>query len=456
MARIKKDINFALNEKLEQALVPVGEQPYEVPENWVWTRGIGLFLPMETKRPTGESFLYIDIDSIDNKTQKVIAPKEIDTKIAPSRASRALKKGDTVFSMVRPYLKNIAYIDISLAECIASTGFYVCHPSAIVNDRYLFLLMTSGYVVDGLNSFMKGDNSPSIRKENIERFAYPIPPFVEQQRIVERVESLFAKLDAAKELVQSVLDSFETSKAAILHKAFTGELTAKWREEHGVGMEDWTTKCIGEIGEVKGGKRLPKGVSLINENTGCPYIKAGDLKGGTVNTSRIQYITAEMHKKLQRYTVTKGDIYITIVGACIGDVGVVPDSVNGANLTENAARITDLRCDSSYLGMCMASSIVQFQIKERIASATLGKLSLQNIKAITVPITSLKEQKEIVRILDSLFEKEQQAREFTDILEQIDLMKKAILGQAFRGELGTNDPTEESAVELLKEVLSKM
>jgi len=71
---------------------------------------------------------------------------------------------------------------------------------------------------------------------------FPLPPLAEQQRIVDCIESLFEKLDQAKGLIQEALDSFESRKAAILHKAFTGELTKKWREENGVGMDSWGEK----------------------------------------------------------------------------------------------------------------------------------------------------------------------------------------------------------------------
>ena len=97
----------------------------------------------------------------------------------------------------------------------------------------------------------------------------------------------------------------------------------------------------------------------------------------------------------------------------------------------------------------MSTNIIQTQIKDKVASATLGKLSLQNIKSLLIPLPTLPEQQEIVRVLDSLLEKEQRARELCDIIGKIDLMKKAILARAFRGELGTNDPSEESAVGLL-------
>lgn len=113
--------------------------------------------------------------------------------------------------------------------------------------------MVSSYVVDGLNKYMKGDNSPSIRKDDIENYPFPLPPLSEQQRIVERIEELFAKLDEAKERLQEAADSFAVRKAAILHKAFTGELTKQWRRKNGVSDESWEEKKLGEVGSWLGG-----------------------------------------------------------------------------------------------------------------------------------------------------------------------------------------------------------
>lgn len=452
----KKKTALTIEERLQQALVPAEEQPYEVPENWVWVYGKNILMPMESKKPDGEDFYYIDIDAIDNKNQVVTEAKKIKTAQAPSRASRKLHTGDTVFSLVRPYLKNIAYIDEQLSECIASTGFFVCTPNATLNDKYLYNLMVSSYVVDGLNKYMKGDNSPSIRKDDIENYPFPLPPLSEQQRIVERIDELFAKLDEAKERLQEVADSFAVRKAAILHKAFTGELTKQWRRENGVSDESWEEKTIGDVAQVKGGKRIPKGMSLCFENTGHPYIKAGNLKNGTVIDESMMYVSDEVLKYIKNYTVSAGDVYITNVGACIGDCGIIPEKYDGANLTENAVKLTDISCNNKFLHLFLASEQTQSSIKESIASATLGKLSIANIKKIIVLLPSLPEQHEIVRLIDELLARERSAQQAAEqALASIDLMKKSILARAFRGELGTNKASEASALELLKQVLAE-
>ena len=173
---------------------------WKLPQSWCWAKGRQIFLPMKSTKPHNDDFLYIDIDSIDNKRQIINKIKSIKTANAPSRASRYTQKGDVVFSMVRPYLRNIA--KVSVDGCIASTGFYVCSPIEDLNSEYCYYLMISDYVVTGLNQFMKGDNSPSINKSHIDEWLFPLPPFPEQQRIVQKIEKLFSLLDHIKKSLE--------------------------------------------------------------------------------------------------------------------------------------------------------------------------------------------------------------------------------------------------------------
>ena len=168
----------------------------KLPEGWCLVTGTTLFKQMKSAKPKGELFKYIDIDSIDNKSNIVSSIKEIPTVEAPSRASRYTEKGDVVFSMVRPYLRNIARITEN--DCIASTGFYICSPYNYMLSKFCYYLMLSDYVVDGLNYFMKGDNSPSITKREVDNWLYPLPPMNEQYRIVAKIEEIFTLVDNIK------------------------------------------------------------------------------------------------------------------------------------------------------------------------------------------------------------------------------------------------------------------
>ena len=169
------------------------EIPFDLPASWNWTRGKIVFMPMESTKPTSD-FIYIDVDAVNNKLNIIDNAKQMSIDNAPSRATRKLHQNDILFSMVRPYLRNIALVDDTYKSAIASTGFYVITPGIVYFPKFLFYLMLSNYVVDGLNTFMKGDNSPSINNSHIENYLYPLPPFKEQQRIVAQIEKLFEQL----------------------------------------------------------------------------------------------------------------------------------------------------------------------------------------------------------------------------------------------------------------------
>ena len=148
-------------EQVGKSVADISEQiPFDIPETWSWSRGKSIFFPMESEKPKND-FVYIDVDAVNNKKYIIDNPKHITTENAPSRASRKLHENDVLFSMVRPYLKNIALVTDEYKNAIASTGFYVITPCIGIYPQYLYWMMLSSYVVDGLNMFMKGDNSPS-------------------------------------------------------------------------------------------------------------------------------------------------------------------------------------------------------------------------------------------------------------------------------------------------------
>ena len=188
-----------LLKRINPDFIPCDNGHYtQLPSNWTWAKGKHIFSPMKSVKPKNDEFQYIDIDSIDNKQQIISGIKMIKTANAPSRASRYTQKNDVIFSMVRPYLRNIAKVVVD--NCIASTGFYVCSAiPQILNSDYCYYLMVSDYVVNGLNQFMKGDNSPSINKGHIDEWLFPLPPLTEQKRIVCAIRNLFAQLDVIME-----------------------------------------------------------------------------------------------------------------------------------------------------------------------------------------------------------------------------------------------------------------
>jgi len=184
-------------EKIGANVVNIDDEiPFELPNNWAWCRGYSCFEGMESTRPQGDYFDYIDIDAIDNQLHKIKEVKHLLVSDAPSRASRSVKDGSVLFSLVRPYLENIAMVDREHSHCIASTGFYVCNSNGALLPEFMFFMMISGYVVEGLNQYMKGDNSPSISKDNIEGWLYPVPPIREQMAICHKLHMMLTVIES--------------------------------------------------------------------------------------------------------------------------------------------------------------------------------------------------------------------------------------------------------------------
>lgn len=451
----KKKTALTIEERLQQALVPAEEQPYEVPENWVWVHGKNIFMPMESRKPDGEDFYYIDIDAIDNKNQVVTEAKKIKTAQSPSRASRKLHTGDTVFSLVRPYLKNIAYIDVQLSDCIASTGFFVCTPNAALNDKYLYRLMVSSYVVDGLNKHMKGDNSPSIRKDDIENYPFPLPPLSEQQRIVERIEELFAKLDEAKERLQEVADSFAVRKAAILHKAFTGELTKQWRLENGVSDESWEEKKLGEVGSWLGGGTPSTSREEYWENGNILWITPKDMKSAVIEDTLMKVNEIGVKNSSANY-IEKPALLVVMRSGILRRTFPVAMVKKPFTVNQDLKAIIPDKDDLEFLYWMLLSNEQRILDTCMKNGTTVESINSNALKDLTFKCPTLSEQHEIVRLIDDLLARERAAQQAAEqALASIDLMKKSILARAFRGELGTNKASEASALELLRQVLAE-
>ena len=473
---------MTLEEKLEEAIIT--DAPYKVPDNWTWTNLSKLLSTLETgKRPKGGvSGIENGIPSLGGEHLNYNGGFNFDKlKFVPNEFADTLKKGlieqdDILIVKDGATTGKCSYVDINFPfdKAVINEHVFKCRTVNEINSRFIFWFIVSPLGQQFVKLNLKGSAQGGINTKFIENFSVCVPPLKEQQRIVDKIESLFEKLDKAKELIEEARDDFEKRKSAILEKAFRGKLTTNFKKiltDNKFDIElnelekelvekikvEWKFCTIKDIANVKGGKRLPKGEKLVVENTGYPYLRAGNLKNNSVLEDDIQYLTKDIQNMIKNYTISSEDVYITIVGACIGDVGIIPKKLSGANLTENAAKICNINkdiIDQTFLMKWLSSPTGQFLIRGNILSATLGKLALTRIKDILVPVPSIEEQKEIVRILDKVLEEESKIEELTKLQEQIELIKKSILAKAFRGQLGTNCEEDESALELLKEILN--
>ena len=159
---------------------------------------------------------------------------------------------------------------------------------------------------------------------------------------------------------------------------------------------------IGDIADVKGGKRLPKGMVVQDEKTSHPYLRVVDFDDSGLNQSNVKYINNDAFEKVKRYTISNNEVYISIAGT-IGRVGIIPNDLSGANLTENAAKITNLSngINKTFLMYYLRSSLGQSDIASRIIGTSQPKLALFRIKEVRVPKVPLPTQHKIATILSA-------------------------------------------------------
>lgn len=459
MAKGKKKEVLTLEERLQAALVPESEQPYQVPGNWCWT-----FIQYVSEVITGGTPSKKCAEYYGGKFP-FFKPSDLDSGRHVINASEYLSNAGKAVSRVIPEQSTAVCCIGSIGKCgflevEGSTNQQINSAIPKFNALYLYYFCNTHYFVEQLWEKASATTISIVNKSKMENCIFPLPPLLEQCRIVDRIESLFAKLDEARQKVQDVLDSFEPRRAAILHKAFSGELTVQWRKEHGVRREEWRNVSWGTfITLIEAGRNWnAEGRPPKNDEFGV--VKVSAVTWGEFNELESKTCTCvkQWNENVQIYM---GDFLFSrantlqLVGNCV----IVKDISKRLMLSDKILRFTfDNSVVPGYILNFTRSDLYRKQI-EQLASGNqdgMRNVSQKNMKLVEFPIPELNEQTEIVHILDSFFAKEQQAKEASEtVLEQIDLIKKSILSRAFRGELGTNDPAEESALELIKQTLSE-
>lgn len=453
MARAKKEAALTPEERLQAALVPDWEWPYKLPENWCWTRMQEIAHWGSGGTPSRKVSEYYNGDISWVKTGElnddyIFETEEHITQEAISHSSAKIYPTDTVvIAMYGATIGKVGILGIPAATNQACACAIV-KPST--DYKYLFYYAQSQK--DDFIKKGKGGAQPNISQEIIKFHQFPLPSLAEQHRIVDCIESLFAKLDEVKEKAQAVVDSFETHKAAILHKAFTGELTAKWREEHGVGMESWEHHQFSDLcAIVRGGSPRPAGDPRYYDGN-IPFMKVADItRNDSPYVSKVEYSIKEEGLKKTRM-VEANTLLLTNSGATLGVPAI---TTIRTTFNDGIAAFIGLDIDSLLFYYYFWTSKTAF-LRSINMGAAQPNLNTKLIGEVEIDVPQTAERVEIARVLNALLSKEQQAKEAAEIvLDQIEMMKKSILARAFRGELGTNDPSEESAVELLRQVIEQ-
>ena len=436
MAKKTKDSNLSIEERLEQALIPNWDEPYKLPENWCWVK-LSVACSLENgEKSTEKGLVYLDAKTLRGTTE----PQTRDSGIVVNKDQKVIlvdgeNSGEVFVVPYRGYM---------------GSTFKIINIAANADEMYIRYFIDHNR--ERLRNSKVGSAIPHLNKDLFFDLKLPFPPLNEQKRIVSHIESFFAKLDEAKEKAQEVVDCFETRKAAILCKAFSGELTAKWREEHDVASNTWTTKSLEDVCKsIYDGDHMPPPKS---EN-GIPFLVISNVNTGYLSFEDTRFVPKEYYDNItDTRKPQKGDVLYTLVGSY--GIPVVVDTDKAFCFQRHMALLKPLSIDTYFLWYLLQTQEI-YQKASAIAKGVAQiTVPIKGLRAMQFSCPSIEEQQEVVRLLDTLIKKELRVKEAAEVvIEQIDIMKKAILARAFRGELGTNDPTEASAIELIKQIIEE-
>lgn len=452
----KKKTALTIEERLQQALVPAEEQPYEVPENWVWVRlgDVNKYIS-KSVNPISEPdkiFELYSVPSMVDNYPEIIAGSDIGS------SKQSVCKKDVLLCKINPRINRVWKVSqFTDNELIASSEWIVIRNNHI-DANYLMYCFQSKYFREFMLSNVSGVGGSLMRAQPkyVQTYPIPLPPLSEQQRIVERIEELFAKLDEAKERLQEAAESFAVRKAAILHKAFTGELTKQWRRENGVRDESWEEKKFDDcIEKMQNGLSKRKG----DEGNNIGVLRLANLGEDDLVLDDLRYILLT-EKEEKNYLLSKDDVIMIRVNGSKDNVArqIVINTDEKLAFCDHIIRIKyNPNIVARYVMYFSKTNAYRKYVEDNmVSSAGQNTISRKGLASLVIPLPSIEEQHEIVRLIDDLLERERSAQQATEqALASIDLMKKSILARAFRGELGTNKASEASALELLRQVLAE-
>lgn len=456
----KKQIELTIEEKLQNALVPKEEQLYKIPNNWCWTYFKDIFYI-----ENGYAFKKIDykkegiplvrISNIENGIVNINECIYVN-KLEKNEEKYVIEKGDLLIALSGAttgkngvyYLDEIAYLNQRIGN------IKIKNKEKVLNEYRNYYIALKN---EDILNLAYGGAQPNISPKVIEFISIPLSPINEQQRIVNRIESLFTKLDRAKELIENTLAQFEQNKMAILHKAFIGELTAKWRKENNIDLSSWENGILMDFCKINPKKINTKEFDDDMIVSFIPMPCVSDIWGKIVKKELRKL--GEVKKGYTNFF--EGDVLFAKITPCMenGKSAIVDKLENDIGFGSTEFYV--LRCDENklnnkYLHYFVRQKTFRDEAKGEMTGAVgqqrVPKTFLENYK---MKVPTIKEQQEIVNILDKLLAKYNKIKNLEQQLEKIELLKKAILAKAFRGELGTNNPDEESAENLLKEILAE-
>jgi type I restriction enzyme S subunit len=468
--------------------------PYTLPVGWVWTNlgevgdilaGYGFPKKLQGNT-TGDLpfFKVADISSASRRGDIFLrhATNYISTKVCNEIRAIPFRKGTVVFAKIgeaiklnrRAILAQDSLVDNNVAGFLPSDGI-----SALFAFYFSLTLK--------LEELSRATTVPSVRKTDLERIDFPLPPLPEQHRIVLKIEELFTKLDAGIESLSRIKAELKHYRQSVLEYAFGGKLTEAWREAHKHELEPasvllerikqerqktakgkyrelppldtsnlpelpegWAWTMVGQLSEAI---QYGYTASSTSEPAGPKMLRITDIQNNCVDWEAVPYCRIKNEEKL-KYLLEDGDLVFARTGATVGKSflirGAIPESVFASYLIRIAL--------SRHINKTFVYSFFQsYDYWMQIYAGQLGigqpNVNSQTLSRILVPLSPILEQHEIVSEIERHFSVADEIERTIDQgLKQAERLRRSILKRAFEGKLVRQDPYDEPAEKLLEHI----
>lgn len=408
---------------------------------------------LSARNITNNEILFDDYRFIANEE---FAREHLRTNVSP---------GDVLLTIVGTIGRS-AVVPEAKAPFTLQRSVAVMTPKGIL-PKFLMYQFQAPFTQRYFEAKARGTAQKGVYLKTLSETPIKVAPLSQQDTIVAEIEKQFSRLDEAVASLKRTKANLKRYKAAVLKAAIEGKLTEDWRMAHpniepaekllerirkqrkefekqgGASLRDqptlperWTWTTVGQLGSVKGGKRLPAGHEYSSAPTAHPYIRVTDFDNYSVRKQDLRFLKPQTQRAISRYTIDSTDVYISIAGT-IGLVGTVPKELDGANLTENAAKITDLYdTDPKYLCFALGSPYGQERVAASTIATTQSKLALFRIATIPLPLPSTEEQRLIVAEVERRLSVIAELEDTVEAnLTRTDRLRQAVLEKAFNGQL---------------------
>ena len=409
-------------------MIPTNEQPYPLPDGWQWVtmkkiatlftgNSINEKIKVEKYLGRTDGLIYIATKDIgfDNQIDyatNIRIPSNDNFKIAPANTPILCIEGGSAGRKLGFTNQPVCFVN-KLCAFVSNNA----------NPKLIYYFLQTQNFAEQFTK-MKHGLIGGVSIKNLTSMKFPLPPLNEQQGIVSLLDELFSKLDEAKSLAQAVVDDSELRRTAILHKAFSGELTKLWRDEHGITFDSWQKKFLSDVlisskqktNDFSSSGLKYVGLENMEKNGGRIAFQAADDVKSTKNIFRVGNL---LYGKLRPYLDKHG--VASFDGVCSTDI-----------LVFKAREQVEIEFINYFLSR---PNFIEYAVVNS-KGINLPRVSEKIVLNAEILLPSLKEQKEIVRLLDDMLSREQRTKEIArKILEDVELMKKSILAKAFRGKL---------------------